>query len=345
LVNKSDISQSNARLIRKNTLFELTTYQLFVLSAGSMAFGLFLLIKGGDLTVDAAVFLAERTGLSPLFIGATIVSFGTSVPELFASINANLSGFPGISLGNVLGSNIANILLVLGATAFVVNISAKPKDLLKDLGMMLLATAILAYGMISDSFSQVFGLIMFAILVTFVAYQYKTDSLELDDEDDCDTGPSIETMKGAIVILLGGLAALAIGSEFLVQGAVQTGTAIGVPEAVIGMTVVAFGTSLPELSTCIAAARKQSVGLILGNIIGSNTFNILSIIGLTAIVKPLDVDPVLLGVELWGTVAVTVGFAVYMVTIGKLNKPIGAAMMLAYAVFIAVQYLQPQTVI
>lgn len=324
-------------------MFELTIYQLFVLSAGAMAFGLFLLIKGGDWTVDAAVFVAERTGLSPLFIGATIVSFGTSVPELFTSVNANISGFPGISLGNVLGSNVANILLVLGATAFVFNVTAKPADLMKDLSMMLLATAILAFGMLTDSFNQVFGLIMFAILVAFVSYQYKTDSIPLEEDGDEDAGPGIQTMQGAFLVLLGGLAALAIGSELLVQGAVQTGTAIGVPEAVIGLTVVAFGTSLPELSTCIAAARKQSVGLILGNIIGSNSFNILSIIGLTAMIKPLGVDPVLLGKDLWFTVAVAVGFALWMLTVGRLNKPIGIMMMLAYVGFVAIQYLLPQS--
>ena len=308
-----------------------------------MAFGLYLLIKGGDWTVDAAVFVAERTGLSPLFIGATIVSFGTSVPELFTSVNANLSGYPGISLGNVLGSNVANILLVLGATAFVFKVTANPKHLVKDLAMMLLATAIMVYGMLSGSFSQVFGLIMFAILATFVYYQYKTDSIELEEDDD-EEGGGIATMQGAVLVLLAGLAALALGSELLVTGAVQTGTAIGVPEAVIGMTVVAFGTSLPELSTCIAAARKQSVGLILGNIIGSNTFNILSIIALTAIIAPLDVDPVLLGMELWVTVAVTVAFAVWMLAVGKLTRPVGIIMMVGYVVFIAAQYLQPQMV-
>ncbi len=322
-------------------MFELTTYELFVLSAGAMAFGLFLLIRGGDWTVDAAVFVAERTGLSPLFIGATIISFGTSVPELFTSVNANLSGFPGISLGNVLGSNVANILLVLGATAFVFNVSAKPKDLWKDLAMMLASTGILAYGMLLGSFSLVFGLIMFGILVSFVIYQYKTDSIQIEDEDDEEeSGLAITTMKGAALVLLTGLAALAVGSELLVQGAVQTGTAIGVPEAVIGVTVVAFGTSLPELSTCIAAARKQSVGLILGNIIGSNTFNIMSIIALTAIIKPLDVDPVLLGFELWTTVAVAVVFSLWMLTVGRLTKPLGIAMLVGYVVFIAYQYLQ-----
>lgn len=325
-------------------MFELTTYELFVLSAGAMAFGLFLLIKGGDWTIDAAVFMAERTGLSPLFIGATIVSFGTSVPELFTSVNANLSGYPGIALGNVLGSNVANILLVLGATAFVFKVTANPKHLAKDLGMMLLATAILAIGMLTDSFSRAFGLGMFAILATFVFYQFKTDSIPLEDDDDDDAGPSITTMTGAVVVLLCGLVALAGGSELLVQGAVQTGTAIGVPEAVIGMTVVAFGTSLPELSTCIAAARKQSVGLILGNIIGSNTFNILSIIAITAAIQPLAVDPVLLGMELWATVSVTVLFAIWMMTVGKLTKPMGVVLMLAYVVFIAVQYLQPQII-
>jgi cation:H+ antiporter len=146
------------------------------------------------------------------------------------------------------------------------------------------------------------------------------------------------------LILLGGVGALAVGSELLVKGAVETGTALGVPEAVIGMTVVAFGTSLPELSTCIAAARKQSVGLILGNIIGSNTFNILSIIALTAAIQPLAVDPVLLGMELWATIAVAVVFALWMMIVGKLTKPIGIVMMLAYVAFIAVQYLQPQMV-
>lgn len=321
-------------------MFELTTYELFVLSAGAMAFGLYLLIKGGDWTVDAAVFVAERTGLSPLFIGATIVSFGTSVPELFTSVNANLSGFPGISLGNVLGSNVANILLVLGATAMIFNVTAKAKDLWKDLAMMLLATGILAYGMLADSFTQLFGMGMFAILAAFVAYQYFTDSIVLEEEEEDDEGPGITSMGSAVLFLLAGLAALAVGSELLVEGAVQTGTAIGVPEAVIGLTVVAFGTSLPELSTCIAAARKQSVGLILGNIIGSNTFNIMSIVALTALVSPLSVDPVLLGFDLWVTIGVAVAFSAWMLTVGRLTKPVGTVMVLAYVAFIAFQYIQ-----
>ena len=321
---------------------DLSNYELFVLSAGAVLFGLYLLIKGGDWTIDAAVFVAERTGLSPLFIGATIISFGTSVPELFTSVNANIQGFPGISLGNVLGSNIANILLVLGATAIVLQIEGKAKDLMKDLVMMLLATAILVYGMMSGVFTLVLGLIMFGILVAFVGYQYATNSLELEEDDDDDEGGGIETMGAALAFLIGGLAALAIGSEMLVKGAVVTGTIIGVPEAIIGLTVVAFGTSLPELSTCIAAARKRSLGLILGNIIGSNTFNILSIIGLTAIIKPLEVVPVLTGIQMWATVGVSVGFAIWMLTVGKITKTVGYIMVAAYVAFVAAQYILPQ---
>ncbi len=319
---------------------ELPHYDLFVLSAGAILFGLFLLIKGGDWTIDAAVFIAERTGLSPLFIGATIISFGTSVPELFTSVNANLQGFPGISLGNVLGSNIANILLVLGATAFVFQIEGKAKDLFKDLMMMLFATAILVFGMMSGTFSHLLGLIMFGILVAFISYQYATDGLDLEEDEDAEGG-GIETMGAALLILLGGLVGLAVGSEMLVKGAVVTGTIIGVPEAIIGLTVVAFGTSLPELSTCVAAARKQSVGLILGNIVGSNTFNILSIIGLTAIIKPLDVVPVLMGFQMWATVFVSVAFTAWMLTVGQITKTMGILMVIAYVAFVAAQYVFP----
>ena len=321
---------------------ELPHYDLFVLAAGAIMFGLFLLIKGGDWTIDASVFIAERTGLSPLFIGATIISFGTSVPELFTSVNANLTGYPGIALGNVLGSNIANILLVLGATAIVFQIEGKAKDLLKDIVMMLLATGILVYGIMSGVFSVVLCLIMFGILVAFVGYLYATNTLVLEEDDEDDAGASITSMGMALIILLGGLIALAIGSEMLVKGAVVTGTIIGVPDAIIGLTVVAFGTSLPELSTCIAAARKRSVGLILGNIIGSNTFNILSIIALTAIIKPLDVDPVLAGIQMWATVAVTIGFAAWMLVVGKITKFVGYIMVTAYIAFVAAQYLGPK---
>ena len=318
-------------------MLELPTYQVGILAFGAIAFGLYLLIKGGDWTIEAARFVATSAGLTPLFIGATIISFGTSVPELFTSVNANLSGYPGISLGNVVGSNVANILLVLGVTAMVFVVAGEPKNLLKDLGMMLVATAIIAVGMLGGLFPQWLGLVMFAILVGFVAYQYMMDELEVD-EDEEEEHHEISSLPMALLILIGGLAAMAVGSELLVNGAVVTGRTIGVPEAVIGLTVVAFGTSLPELSTCIAAARRQATGLILGNIIGSNTFNILSIIGITAMIKPLAVDPTLLGFDLWFMVGVSVLFAGWMLTVSRITWLAGLLMFSAYVAFVLIQY-------
>ena len=317
---------------------ELSQYEGGILAFGAIAFGLYLLIKGGDWTIDAATYVAEKAGLSPLFIGATIISFGTSVPELFTSINANLSGYPGISLGNVLGSNVANILMVLGITAMVFTIAGKGKDLMKDLVMMLVATAILVAGMLYGVFSTWMGLAMFGLLVVFVGYQYFTDTLELEEDDDDEEGTEIGSTMAAVGILIGGLIALALGSEILVNGAVVAGRTIGVPEAVIGLTVVAFGTSLPELSACIAAARKQSTGFILGNIIGSNTFNILSIVALTAIVKPLDNFDVLVGFDMWFMVGVSVAFAAWMFTVGRITFALGAAMTVSYVAFVVWQY-------
>ncbi|MEM7544648.1 MAG: calcium/sodium antiporter [Pseudomonadota bacterium] len=323
-------------------LLHLTPYELSVLAFGSIAFGLFLLIKGGDWTIESAIYIAERAGLSPLFIGATVISFGTSVPELFASVNANISGFPGIALGNVIGSNIANILLVLGATAIVFAVGARPKAIAKDLAMMLLATAILLAGMMMGQFSFLFGAGMFLVLIGFVAYQYCTDSIDLEEavhEGDDEDGPSITSTQQALLVLGGGLAALLVGSELLVQGAVSAGTALGVPDAVIGLTVVAFGTSLPELSTCVAAARKQATGLILGNIIGSNTFNIMSIVAVTALFKPLDVDPTLVGWDMWFLAALSVIFAIWMLTVGKLTRMTGSIMLAIYVMFVVSQYV------
>lgn len=319
-------------------MFELPAYQVGLLSFGAVAFGLYLLIKGGDWTVDAATYIAERAGLSPLFIGATIISFGTSVPELFTSVNANLSGYPGISLGNVVGSNVANVLMVLGATAMVFPIVANKKGLLKDMGMMLVATAILTAGMLYGLFPTWLGIAMFALLVSFVGYQYATDTLVLEEDDDDDEEHSITSVGAAIGVLAAGLVALAFGSEMLVEGAVVAGQAVGVPEAIIGLTVVAFGTSLPELATCIAAARQRATDLILGNIIGSNTFNILSIVAITAMFKPLAVDEALIGFDLWFMVGVSVLFAVWMLTIGRLTFITGLLMAAAYVAFVVVQY-------
>ncbi|MEP3665799.1 MAG: calcium/sodium antiporter [Roseibium sp.] len=320
----------------------LTLYQQIILPLGAIAFGIYLLVKGGDWTIDSAAWVAEKSGLSKLFIAATIIAFGTSAPELFTSINANLSDKPGISLGNVLGSNIANILMVLGAAAIVSPLVVSRKEVRVDVLVMIAATAVLAYGLYEGIFSRLFGLAMLAGLIVYIGYQFVTNKLDVDDdEDEDDEGPAFKGRGHAALILLLGLVALVIGSELLVQGAIAGGMAIGVPEAVIGMTVIAFGTSLPELTTCITAARKGQYDMVIGGILGSNIFNILSIVAITSIIRPLVADPSFLIVDLPTVIVVTLLLSGLMLFSGKIGRATGAAFLAGYLAFIGFQYLGP----
>lgn len=314
-------------------MLEHSTYDVGVLATGAIIAGIWLLVVGGNWTIDAAVAIAQRARLSRMFIGATIIAFGTSVPELFTSVNANLAGFPGISLGNVVGSNIANILLVIGATALVCTLTVKPSEVLRDLGVMLLATVILVAGMIYGIFTLWMGLSMFGLLVAFVAWQYVNNDIDTSEVEEIE----MSATKAASMIVVG-IAALAAGSELLVRGAVTAGGVLGVPEAIIGLTAVAIGTSLPELTAAIAAAAKRETDMMFGNIIGSNTFNILSIVGLTAITKPLVVDPVLSGFDMWFMVAVSVGFAAMLMARVPISRPVGIGFLAVYLAFTVLQF-------
>lgn len=327
----------------------LATYDLMVLAFGAIAFGFYLLIKGGDWAIEAAVYFAEQAGLSALFVGATVLAFGTSIPELFASINANISGFPGISLGNVIGSNIANILLVLGATALIYPLSCKPQEIRADIIMMLLASFGLLAAMQLKVIERIVGAGFFLVLVLFVAYQYKSllhtaapvkDVVDLQEPmpAQANQNPAFASKKMALAFLLGGFVALALGSELLVKGAVTIGMAIGIPEAIIGMTVVAFGTSLPELATCMAAAAKKQTQMLVGNVIGSNVFNIMSIVGLTAIVQPIVVDQHLTGISLWLMVAISCLIAIWFLLGQSLKRGLGALMVVCYLGVMSLQF-------
>ncbi|MGH0004832.1 calcium/sodium antiporter [Pseudovibrio ascidiaceicola] len=318
-------------------MHSLAGYELGVLAIGAIGFGLLLLIKGGDWTIEAAAWIAEKSGLSKLFIAATIVAFGTSAPELFTSINANLSGFAGISLGNVLGSNIANVFMVIGISAMIMPIAIDRSRVRIDTIVMIVATAVLVSGVMTGTFSRLMGLLMFAGIIGYVGYQYKNDSLG-DDDEDMEEAPDFSSMGKAILMLILGFGAMVVGSEVLVRGAVAGGVALGVREAVIGMTVVAFGTSLPELSTCLAAARKGHSDMIIGGIVGSNIFNILSIVALTAIVRPLVAAPDFLTFDIPVVVVVTAIFAGFLFFMKSFGRLTGGLFTAGYVAFISFQY-------
>jgi cation:H+ antiporter len=311
----------------------LTAYQLTIIALGAIGFGVWLLVKGGDLTIDSAVRIAEKSGLSKLFIAATIVAFGTSAPELFTSVNANLSGFPGISVGNVIGSNIANVLMVLGIAAVIAPVIIDRNAVRVDTAMMIFATAAMAAAVWAELLPRWGGLAMIAAIVGYVFYQYKASRIEVDEDEEGDALPG-----NPFLLVILGIAVLVLGSEILVQGAVAGGYALGVPEAVIGMTVIAFGTSLPELTACVAAARKGQSDMIVGGIIGSNIFNIFSVMALSAVVKPLLIDARFGGFDLPIVLAVTAIFAFFLLFMGRIGRVAGGVMAASYIFFTIAQY-------
>jgi cation:H+ antiporter len=208
-------------------MHELESYQLVVIALGAICFGVYLLVKGGDWTIDNAVIIADKAGLSKLFIAATIVAFGTSAPELFTSINANLSGFPGISVGNVIGSNIANVLMVVGVSAIIAPIVFSRTEVRVDTIVMLIATAAMTAAVLNGLLPRWGGFAMLAAIVIYVIYQYRASKLDVGDDDDEE---DVGTSRPGLMLALG-IMTLLVGSELLVQGAVAGGVALGVPEA------------------------------------------------------------------------------------------------------------------
>jgi cation:H+ antiporter len=314
-------------------MHSLETYQLVILSLGAIAFGIWLLVKGGDWTVDNAVIVARQSRLSKMFIAATIVAFGTSAPELFTSVNANISGFPGIAVGNVIGSNIANVFMVVAVSAMIAPVLFDRSLVRVDTLVMLVATAAVVPAVLTGLLPRGAGLAMIFGLVAYVIFQYRAAKIDTDHVDSVDA----ETPAPWLMLIVG-ITTLVIGSEILVQGAVAGGVALGVPEGVIGMTLIAIGTSLPELTACIAAARKGQSEVIVGGIIGSNIFNILSVMALSATVRPLAIDTSFADVELPVLVGVTLVFAMFLLFSDRIGRLAGGAMLLCYAVFIVTQY-------
>jgi len=310
---------------------ELTSIEALVLSLGAMGLGIILLVRGGNWTVDSAVFIAQKFGISPLLVGFTIVAFGTSLPEMVISVLANVQGSPGIAMGNVIGSNIANTLLIIGVSAFFGTLYVVNKAITKDLVMMMVATGVLLSLMMGQVISGLAGGAMLLMLVGYVIYQYRMAVQgEVIPEEDA---PDFANKYAPYLFLLMGLLAIAGGAEFLVRGARVSASVIGVPESVIALSIIAFGTSLPELSTCIIAARKGHSSMVLGNVIGSNVFNILMILGVTAIVKPIDMSgiaPQLINFDMWFVLGVSAVFAALLMMFGKITRPVGAVFLLGY---------------
>jgi len=262
--------------------------------------GFILLVVGGEFLVRSSVALSFKFSISKMVIGMTVVSFATSAPELLVSLQAALSGSPAIAINNVVGSNIANIGLVLGITAMVGAIAVDKSFYKVNWPVMMLFSVVLFYFLKNDSvLTAIEGAILFSGLILFLFILIKNAKKDTTVEDVDESLAVVSNFKIFIWLAIGA-AALYFGSEWLVDGAKEIAVAVGVSEAVIGVSLIAIGTSVPELAASVIAAAKQEKAISLGNLIGSNIFNIGSVLGLTSIIKPIPVtEPQILSSDIF----------------------------------------------
>ncbi|MFH1851742.1 MAG: calcium/sodium antiporter [Candidatus Neomarinimicrobiota bacterium] len=283
-------------------------HSLLMLVAGGV-----LLYYGAEWMVRGGSRLAGKLGVSPLVIGLTVVAFGTSLPELMVSLVAAINGKEAIAIGNVVGSNIANVGLVLGLSSLIFPITVVYRTIGRELWIYLGVAIVFILFCYDGMIERWEGILLFSGLIAYVwmHIKYPPDCVE---EPETNFG----TIPRNILILLLGISLLTFGADLFVRGAVAVATQMGISEIVIGMTVVALGTSLPELATSVVAAFRKQSGISIGNIVGSNLFNILSVIGLVSIIRPLQVDPAILNLEL----PLMLAFGVALFPIARMVQPI-----------------------
>lgn len=310
--------------------------------AGLLVFlGLAGLIAGGELLVRGAVSAARSFGISPMVIGLTLVGFGTSTPELVTSLQAALSGSSGIAIGNIVGSNIGNVLLILAIAAIVAPIAVDPVAFRRDGTVMVLATVLCLGAVLIGDIGRVVGLIFILALIAYLTFTFVSErrsshsaaSTVYEGEAQIVVGADYSLLT-ALLIAIAGLALTIFGARFLVQGAVDIAKAAGLSEAVIGLTIVAIGTSMPELVTSIIAVRKGQGAVALGNLLGSNIFNVLGILGVTALVQPMAVPPEIMRLDIWVMCAATAVMVLFARTGWRIGGREGAALLAGYAAYL-----------
>lgn len=327
--------------------FELNIYLALLL----LPAGFYILIKGADLLVDGAVAISTRLGISPLIVGLTVVAMGTSAPEVAASITAAIKGSGDMAIGNVYGSNIANLALVGGLCAIIRPIDVKFTMLKRELPIMLIVALLLLPVFANDylgRFESIALLMLFAAVISLMVFYGLRDSktrpeeVELiQDEVQAATSKKLKTVPMSLLFVLMGLICLAVGAHLTIESATFIGTKIGLSDAVIGCTILAIGTSLPELMTGLIAARKGHDDLSLGNIVGSNIFNTLLVIGAAGTVKPFAVSPRFSGPDFWIMIAVTVTFFAVAAIHKKIPKKSGTLLLCMYIAYMVYLLTSP----
>lgn len=313
---------------------------MYLMTAG----GFVLLFGGGEFLVRGAVAISRKLGISPLLVGMTVVAFCTSAPELIVSVQSALAGNPDISVGNIVGSNICNIALILGLSALIKPVTVDRKDVRPDTIMMVISAFLLLVLGFTGMVVRWEGALMVAALFVYIVIQYRREMTAGTAETDWHAEETEEFktqlgLPGAFAAIAGGLGALVVGSDLLINGATSIAAQFGVPDAVVGLTVVALGTSLPELATSAIAAFRGHSDVAVGNVVGSNLFNVLSILGITAVITPVNISAQMARFDIPLMVAVSVFAAVVLLTRGHFGRVMGGFMFagyIAYVVFLFV---------
>ena len=292
-----------------------------------------------------SVALAERLGVSPLVVGLTIVGFGTSLPEMVVSVNAALAGAPGIAVGNVIGSNIANTMLVLGTAAVISPIMVNPHALRRDTACMVAATVVFLCLGLTGKLVWWHGAFLLVFLAGYVGQSVWNDirtggpAAELHLEEAREVGNVALGIPTASALVVMGMGAVIIGAEWLVTGATDLARLFKVPDEIIGLTIIAIGTSLPELATSLVAAFRGHPDVCLGNILGSNLFNLFGIAGLTALFADLPFSEKAMQFDLWVLMGTAVLLIPFMFTGRRLSRTEGGVLVTLYCLYIAAQFL------
>jgi cation:H+ antiporter len=305
-----------------------------------LAAGLLLLLVGGELLVRGAVATATRAGVSPLLIGLTLVGFGTSTPELLTSVEAAIVGSPGIAVGNVVGSNIANILLILGIAALICPLKVSRGAFYRDGTVVTLAALCGVAVCLTGELRPLGGILLVMLLVGYIIYCYRTERVDGTTTDnpihpELAVPGSIDlTLPVSIVLVGGGLAFTVLGAHLLVLSALAIGIEAGISETVLGLTVVAVGTSLPELTTSVLAAFRRQPDIAFGNIVGSNIYNILGILGITAIIEPIPVPSEIIQADIWIMLAATGMLLFFSISGWRISRTEGGIFLTAYGAYL-----------
>lgn len=306
--------------------------------------GVALLTAGGEALIRGSLAAAKRLGISPLLSGLVIVGFGTSAPELVVSIDAAVNGRPDIAIGNVVGSNIGNVLLILGICALITPLAVRPLALRRDAITVVAASLLFLFLVGGSALNHTDGLVFLLALFAYLSWAYYTErsssapTAELHKAEAAELSLMPKAVLWIVAAVLVGLLLLIGGSQVLLLGAVGIADHFGVSEAVIGLTLVAVGTSLPELSISVIAAIRRHADVAVGNILGSNIFNLLGILGLSALLQPLPVHARILQFDQWVMLGAALLLTLFLYTGRRLNRVEAGLLLISYSIYLGLSF-------